>query len=135
MLHSYSSEFPYGEQINVHTLLLHLLKPTSDIISSHVSCPLRHPLTNVRSLTASDCCITILSSAPSNLQEYIDRMNHQVASRCPTCASLLIRKHKFINTPPILSFDLTMNQPQITDILTISTAQGTAEYQIGRAHV
>ena len=129
-LHSYSSlEFTYGRQISVHTLLLHLLEPTSDILSSKLSCPLRHPLADSRPQTTSNSCISILSSH-FDLQEYVNNMYTQVHRRCPTSACKLIQNQKFIKAPLIISFDLTNYQPKITDTLQISTMESSAKYYL-----
>jgi len=117
----FSSEFTFGRYASVHSITEQLMKACEPVTTSYLYCPNGHNVDRNQS-TTSNCEIIIFGG--SSLQACVDNFTIETASRCSICNNYLSRITTFIQTPPLLAFDLGNNAPLLDPILWI-TCQGT----------
>ena len=59
--------------------------------------------------------IIIIGTTESSLQACMDNFRLQLASKCPTCSTYLIKHTTFVQTPPLLVFDLSIGSALTLD--------------------
>jgi len=103
-----SQEFTYGSYTSVQSIgdylfLAHEIVTTSDIFCSngHRTHGGHHQL------SVSSYQITIVESTERSLQACMDNFTLQLASKCTTCNTYLKKHTAFVQTPPLLAFDLS----------------------------
>ena len=92
-------------------------------------CPNRHVVNIQRSQTSTSSCEIIVFAQPepgSSLQHCIDNFTHSTASRCLTCDMCLLRITSFVQTPPVIIFDLgaCVTVPSLTSIQSLRITCG-----------
>ena len=108
-----SAEFTFKRYASVHSVTERLLTTHEPVTASELYCPNNHDIHRSPSLTSN--CEIIISGGPS-LQACVDK----TASKCSTCDSYLSRVTTFIQTLPLLAFDLGNNTPFLDPVLWIS---------------
>ena len=103
-----SAEFTFGRYASVHSVTEQLLKTHRPVTTSNLCCPNNHITDRNPSLTSN--CELIVFGGPS-LQACVDNFTFETAAKCSTCNSFLSRVTTFIQTPPLLAFDLKNNVP------------------------
>ena len=104
-----SQEFTFGSYASVQSIGEHLFRADEIITTSDVFCPRGHDGANNRNRRSSTSSyqIIILGTTESGLQAYMDNYTLQLASKCATCDSFLTKRTTFVQTPPLLAFDLS----------------------------
>jgi hypothetical protein len=115
----FSAEFTFGRYASVHSVAEQLLKTCEPVTTSNLSCPNSHVINRNPSPT-SNCEIIIFGG--TSLQAIVDNFAVETAAKCSTCNMYLSRVTTFVQTPPLLAFDLgnTGNVPLLDPILWIS---------------
>ena len=113
-----SAEFTFGSYASVHSITERLLKTSEPVTTSNLCCPNSHTVDQNPSTTSN--CEIIISGGPS-LQACVDNFSFETASRCSTCNTYLSRLTTFVQTPPLLAFDLGNDSPILDPVLWISS--------------
>jgi Helitron helicase-like domain at N-terminus/PIF1-like helicase len=114
----FSAEFTFGRYTSVHSVTEQLLKTHEPITTSNLCCPNGHITDRNPSPTSN--CELIVFGAPFSLQAYVDNFTVETAAKCSTCNTPLSRVTTFIQTPPLLAFDLGNNAPVLDPVLWLS---------------
>ena len=122
-----SEEFTFGRYASVHSLTEHLLKTCEPVTTSVLCCPNNHDINRNPSSTSN--CEIIINGGPS-LQACVDNFTFETATRCSTCNTYLSRVTTFIQTPPLLAFDLGNDPPFLDPVLWISCQETRARYSL-----
>ena len=101
-----SQEFAFGSYASVQSIGEHLFRTEEIITTSRVFCPDGHSADRDRSSSTSSYQINIHGTTENSLQAFMDNFKHQLAARCATCDTHLVKHTTFIQTPPLLAFDL-----------------------------
>jgi hypothetical protein len=115
----FSTEFTFGSYASVHSITEQLMKTCEPVTTSHLYCPLVNSHNVNRNPSTTSSCEVIIFGGPS-LQACMDNFTTETASRCSTCNTYLSRSTTFIQTPPLLAFDLSNNVPFLDPFLWIS---------------
>jgi hypothetical protein len=113
----FSAEFTFGSYTSVHSVTEQLLKTCEPVTTSDLYCPNNHDIHRHPSSTSN--CEIIIFGGPS-LQACVDNFTFETATRCSTCDAYLSRVTTFVQTPPLLAFDLGNNAPLLDPILWVS---------------
>ena len=95
-------------------------------------CPNGHVVDRHRSPTSS-CEIIVFAQPGKSLQYCIDNFSHSTASKCTTCNSFLLRTTSFVQSPPIILFDLGFGGcvPSLSSVVLIPCAEtGCVRYNL-----
>ena len=99
-----SAEFTFGSYASIHSIAECLFRTCQPVTMSDLVCPNEHSMDRNRSPMAN-CTICI-------------------SSKCSTCDACLLRKTSFVQTPPVLIFNLGTSLPSLSPDLWITC--GTA---------
>ena len=104
-----SQEFTFGSYTSVQSIAEYLFHSQEIVTMSDVFCSNGHILTDGRNRqsSASSYQIIILQTTENSLQACMDNFTVELASKCATCDTHLIRRTAFVQTPPLLAFDLS----------------------------
>jgi hypothetical protein len=102
----YPGTFPFGEYVSVDAVLHYMLKTTTIIFSSSLSCPGGH-LVSRRPSASQHCHVTIAECDVGSVQNWINSF-HICNAKCDTCHTSLIRSFNFERCSPILTFDVSI---------------------------
>ena len=122
-----AAEFAFGRYASVHSITEQILKTCEPVTASNLYCPNSHNVERNPSTTSN--CEIIISGGPS-LQDCVDDFSVETASRCSTCNTYLSRVTTFIQTPPLLAFDLGNDAPFLDPVLWISSQNTRARYSL-----
>jgi hypothetical protein len=122
-----SAEFTFGRYASVHSVTERLLKTCEPITTSNLYCPNSHVINRNPSPTSN--CKIIIFGGPS-LQVCVDNFTIETASKCSTCNTYLSRVTTFVQTPPVLAFDLGNNAPFLNPVLWISCRETRIRYSL-----
>jgi hypothetical protein len=100
-----STEFIFGRYTSVHHIIERFFKTRYPVTISDLMCPNGHVVDRHRSPTSS-CEIIVFAQPGTSLQYCIDNFTHSTASKCTTCDTFLLRKTSFVQSPPVILFDL-----------------------------
>ena len=116
-----SQEFTFGSYASIQSIAEYLFHSQEIITTSNVFCSDGHRTNGRdRQSSISSYQIIILGSTERSLQACMDNFTHQLASKCTTCDSNLIRCTTFIQSPPLLAFDLSsINASESESALTL----------------
>ena len=117
-----STDFIFGRFSSVHSIIERFFKTSSPVTISHLMCPNRHVVNTHRSQTSS-CEIIIFAQPGLSLQHCIDDFTHSTTSRCLTCDTHLLRTTSFIQTPPVIIFDLGACVPSLPSVIRITCGE------------
>lgn len=123
----FSAEFTFGSYASVHSVTEQLLKTCEPVTTSNLCCPNSHVIDRNPSST-SNCEIIIFGSP--YLQAFVDNFTVETAAKCSTCNTYLSRVTKFIQTPPLLAFDLGNNAPFLDPVVWISCRDTCVRYSL-----
>ena len=112
-----STEFTFGSYASVHSITEKLLETSEPVTTSDLYCPNNHVIN--RNLSSTSNCEIIIVGGPS-LQACVDNFTFETATRCSTCDTYFSRVTTFIQTPPLLAFNLGNNAPFLDPVLWIS---------------
>jgi hypothetical protein len=80
-------------------------------------------------LSTSSYQIIIIGTRENSLQDCMDNFTLQLASKCPTCSTYLIKHTTFVQTPPLLFFDLSIGSALTLDsVIWISCENSCVHY-------
>jgi hypothetical protein len=106
-----SQEFAFGSYASVQVIgeylfLAHEVVTTSDVFCSNGH---GHGGTHGRfhRSSVSNYQIIILGTTERSLQACMDNFTLQLVSKCTSCNTHLIKRTRFVQTPPLLAFDLS----------------------------
>ncbi|KAF8811300.1 hypothetical protein BYT27DRAFT_7089946 [Phlegmacium glaucopus] len=103
-----SQEFTFGSYASVQSIAEHLFRAQEIVTTSDIFCSDGHGTDGRdRRSSTSSYQIIILGSTESSLQACMDNFTLQLASRCATCNTHLMKRTTFVQTPPLLAFDLS----------------------------
>ena len=103
-----SQEFTFGSYTSVQSIAEYLFRAEEIVTISDVSCPEGHGGNpRNRQLSTSSYQIIILGTTEISLQACMDDFSLELASKCMTCDTHLIKHTTFIQTPPLLAFDMS----------------------------
>ena len=95
-------------------------------------CPNGHVIDRHRSPTSS-CEIIVFAQPGKSLQYCIDNFSHSTASKCTTYNSFLLWTTSFVQSPPIILFDLGFGGclPSLSSVVLIPCAEtGCVRYNL-----
>lgn len=120
-----SADFIFGRYSSVHSIVEHFFKTSNPVTISGLMCPNRHEVANIQQSQTSSCEIIVFAQpgSESSLQHCVDNFTHSTASRCLTCDSCLLQSTSFVQTPPIMVFDLGECVPSLSSILRITSGE------------
>jgi hypothetical protein len=107
-----SREFTFGSYASVQSLAELLFSTHEIITTSQVFCSEGHnDGVNGRHhhSSTSNYQIIILSTMENSLQDCMNNFRLQLGSRCVTCNTHLTKSTSFVQTPPLLAFDISNN--------------------------
>jgi hypothetical protein len=104
-----SQEFTFGSYASVQSIGEYLFAAQEIVTTSDVFCSNGHRRDgrNGQSSTSSYQILIIHGSTENSLQACVDNFTLELASKCATCNTYLIKRTTFVQTPPLLSFDLS----------------------------
>ena len=102
-----SQEFTFGSYASVQSIAEYLFRAEEIITSSDIFCPDGHANNRDRQSSMYSYQIIILASTENSLQACMDNFTLQLASKCATCDSYLMKRTTFVQTPPLLAFDIS----------------------------
>ena len=117
-----STEFIFGRYSSVHSIVERFFRTSGPVTISDLMCPNGHVVDRQRSL-ASSCEIFVFPQPDSSLQHCVDNFSHSTASKCSTCDTFLLRTTSFIQSPPLIIFDLGTCVPSVSSVLLISCGE------------
>ena len=106
-LASVSQEFTFGSYTSVQSIGDYLFHSEEIIATSDVFCPDGHSADRDRGSSMSSYQIIILDTTENSLQAFMDNFTLELASTCATCDSHLMKRTTFLQTPPLLAFDIS----------------------------
>lgn len=119
-----STDFIFGRYSSVHCIVERFFKTSFPVTISVLTCPNRHHVVNnIQRSETSSCEIIVLAQPGSSLQHCIDNFTHSTASRCLTCDASLLRSTSFVQTPPVIVFDLGVCVPSLSSVLRITCGE------------
>jgi PIF1-like helicase/Helitron helicase-like domain at N-terminus len=123
-LASISASFTFGSYASVHCIFEQLLCTQQPVIVSDTICSHGHD-TNRQELPTRNAEIVIFGQPNMSLQACIDNFTQSLGSKCRICDSNLLLKSRFVQTPPLLAFDLSNNftSPHINAELDVISVQ------------
>ena len=119
-----SVEFTFGSYVSIHSIAEHLFRTCQPVTMSDLVCPNKHDVDRNWSPTAN-CKMIVFRCPGMSLQACMDDFIICVSSKCSTCDACLLRKTSFVQTPPVLIFDLGTSVPSLSPDLWITC--GTAQ--------
>jgi hypothetical protein len=103
-----SPEFTFGSYTSVQSIAEYLFRAEDIVTTSNVLCPEGHGGNGRnRQSSTSNYQIIILGTAEIRLQACMDDFSLELASRCTTCDTHLVKHTTFVQTPPLLAFDIS----------------------------
>ena len=103
-----SPEFTFGSYTSVQSIAEYLFRAEDIVTTSNVLCPEGHSENGRnRQSSTSSYQIIILGTAEIRLQACMDDFSLELASRCTTCDTHLMKHTTFVQTPPLLAFDIS----------------------------
>ncbi|KAF8809765.1 hypothetical protein BYT27DRAFT_7019149, partial [Phlegmacium glaucopus] len=103
-----SANFTFGSYASVHCIFEQFLCTQQPVLVADTICPNGHD-TNRQQLSTCNGEVVIFGQPVMSLQACIDDFTQTLGSRCHACDSNLSLKSKFVQTPPLLAFDLSNN--------------------------
>ena len=82
------ASFPWGDYVGVDPILQHILKTPYTVLVTSRHCPRRHVIHSQQSPLCS-CFLVVPSRFSGTTQRWISEQEHQLASKCRHCHSLL----------------------------------------------
>ena len=125
----FSSEFTFGSYASVHSIVEQFLKTCAPVTTSQLCCPNNHEILRNQSST-SNCEIIINPQAGPSLQACVDNFTIETASKCSTCNMNLSRVSTFMQTPPLLAFDLGNIAPFLDPIIWVPCQDTCVRYSL-----
>ena len=113
-----STEFIFGCYTSVHCIIKCILKMQYPVMISDLMCPNNHVVNRQRSLTSS-CEIIVFAQPGTSLQYCIDHFAVSTGSKCSNCDTFLLWTTSFVQSPPIIMFDLSACVPSLSPIVLI----------------
>ena len=103
-----SQEFTFGSYTSIQSILEYLFRAEELVTTSEIFCPEGHCEIGRNSQSStSNYQIIILGVAQIALQACMDNFSLELASKCMTCDTLLMKHTSFVQSPPLLVFDLS----------------------------
>ena len=105
-----SQEFTFGSYTSVQSLAEFLFSTQEIITTSRVFCSEGHNdgvIGRNHESSTSNYQIIILATTEMSLQAYMDNFRLELASRCAICNTHLTKCTSFVQTPPLLAFDIS----------------------------
>ena len=104
-----SQEFSFGSYASVQSIAEYIFSSREVITTSHIFCSSseEHNVGRNQQSSSSNYQIFIVEPTENSLQGCIDNFTHQLASRCMTCNIHLTKSTTFVQTPPLLAFDIS----------------------------
>jgi hypothetical protein len=102
-----SLEFTFGSYASVQSIGEHIFRAEENITTSHVFCPDGHSSGRDRRSSLSSCQIILVGVTEISLQACLDNFTVQLASKCASCGTYLLKRTTFVQTPPLLAFDIS----------------------------
>ena len=103
-----SEEFTFGSYTSVQSIAEYLFCAEEIVTTSDVFCPEGHDGNGRnRQSSTSNYQIIILGTTEICLQARMDDFSLELASRCMTCDTHMMKHTTFIQTPPLLAFDIS----------------------------
>jgi hypothetical protein len=105
-----AQEFTFGSYASVQSIGEHLFRTQEVITTSNVFCSESggHNIGRNQHSSTSNFQVIILETTETSLQACIDDFTIELASRCMTCDSHLMKRTTFVLTPPLLAFDISI---------------------------
>ena len=117
-----STEFLFGHYTSVHCIIDCLFKTCNPVTISDLMCPNGHVVDRQRS-PSSSCEIIIFAQPGTSLQYCMDSFTHSAASKCLTCDAFLLWTTPFVQSPPVIIFDLGACVPSLSSVLWIPCSE------------
>lgn len=111
-----STEFTFGSYACVHSIIECFFTTCQPVIISDLTCPNGHIVDRHQSPTSS-CEIIVFAHPGTSLQYCMDNFSFSTASNCSTCDAHLLQITSFVQSPPILIFDLGACVPSLSSVL------------------
>ena len=124
-----SADFLFGRYTSVHSIIEHFFKTSDPVMISDLMCPNGHVVDRRRSPTSS-CEVIVFAQPGTSLQHCIDNFAHSTASKCLTCDTCLLRTTSFVQSPPVIIFDLGACVPSLSPVLWISCGETRVCYNL-----
>ena len=125
-----STEFIFGRYTSVHCIIERFFKTHNPVTISDLTCPNGHAVDRQRSPTCS-CEIIVFAQSGTSLQYCMDNFTESTASKCLTCDTFLLRTTSFVQTPPVIIFDLGSCVPSLSSVLWIPCGEtGRVRYNL-----
>ena len=102
-----SQEFTFGSYASVQSIGDYLFAAQETVTTSELFCSNQHRRDRNSQSSVSSYQIIIGGTTETSLQACMDNFTVQQASKCATCDTYNIRHTTFVQTPPILAFDLS----------------------------
>jgi len=120
-----SQEFTFGTYTSVQSIGEYLFRAQEIVTTSDIFCSNGHTLGRDRRSSISSYQIIIIGSTESSLQACMDNFTLQLASKCPICSTYLIKHTTFVQTPPLLVFDLSIGSALSLDSIVWISCENT----------
>ena len=95
-------------------------------------CPNGHVVDRHRSSTSS-CEVIVFAQPGTSLQHCINNFTHSTGSKCPTCDTCLLRTTSFVQSPPVIIFNIgaCASVPSLSSVLWITCGEtGRVHYNL-----
>jgi hypothetical protein len=131
LYHAAPHLFPWNRDTSVHSMMDYLLQTPSPVISSQLSCPNHHLLRGTQ-VIGKNSHISIGTHNCTSIQGLINSFQSESASNCSICGNSLDRIYKFVSTPLLLAFDLTVigSDCVLSQMLNIPVHDQQAQYKL-----
>ena len=127
-----STEFIFGRYTSVHCIIDRFFKTRYPVTMSDLMCSNGHVVHRHRSPTSS-CEVIIFAQPGTSLQYCIDNFSHSTASKCTTCDTFLLRSTSFVQSPPVILFDLGTSGyiPSVSSVILVPCGEtGRVRYKL-----
>jgi Helitron helicase-like domain at N-terminus/PIF1-like helicase len=120
-----STEFVFGRYTSVHSIIERFFTTSDPVTISDLMCPNGHVVDRQGRSPTSSCEIIVFSQPGTSLQHCMDNFSHSTASKCLTCDTCLLRATSFVQSPPVIIFDLgtCASVPSLSSVLWITCGE------------
>ena len=113
-----STEFIISHYTSVHCIIKCFFKSQYPVTISDLMCPYGHVVDRHR-LPTSSCVLIVFAQPGTSLQYCIDNFTHSTGSKCQTCDTFLLWSTSFVQSPPLIIFDLGACVPTLSSVILI----------------
>lgn len=103
-----SQEFTFGIYTSIQSISEYLFHAEEIVTTSDISCPEGHnEIGRNQQSSTSNYQIIVVGIAQISLQACMNDFSFELGSKCMTCDANLMKHTVFVQTPPLLAFDIS----------------------------